>query len=126
MIINTKKLLEKTKINYSPDLNPFLDNPYEIIKFIETDVNGEINKIDKNKIVLELHIKSKLILASSFSLKEVPSELEFDISISFGNTKDDDFIYQDTINLDEIIFGEIYTEKPLQVIHPSDDIEGFE
>ncbi|MDR2828596.1 MAG: DUF177 domain-containing protein [Acholeplasmatales bacterium] len=129
MIIDSKRISENLDINYNPDLRSYIEDIIDFLDILETKVTGKIKKEyskDGDILTLDLHIESSLILACAITMLEVPYFLEFDTTLVFGpNLENSDYILTREINLDEIVFAQIYMEKPYSVLHPSVDKENY-
>lgn len=85
------------------DIQPF-ETSYEIIQ-------------KHDQTILQVEGEVDLVLACSKTLKPVEYHLTFDTDVTFGNLDECDFIYSNTINLNDILLGIIVSEKPYVIYH---------
>ena len=91
------------------DIKPF-EVTYEIIQ-------------KHDQTILQVEGDVDLILACSKTLKPVDYDLSFKAEVTFGNLDECDFIYTNTINLNDILLGIIVSEKPYVIYHQDAFIE---
>ncbi len=71
-----------------------------------------------DELILSVNCKIDLTMACAKTLKPVDQHLEFDASIVFGESEEADYMLTDEIDISDIMFGYIISEKPLVVYHP--------
>jgi uncharacterized metal-binding protein YceD (DUF177 family) len=91
------------------DIKPF-DVTYEIIQ-------------KHDQTILQVEGDVDLVLACSKTLKPVDYQVSFNAEVTFGNLDECDFIYTNTINLNDILLGIIVSEKPYVIYHQDALIE---
>jgi len=72
----------------------------------------------EEEIIFDLTVNVDLELACSKTLKPVPYHMEITEKVVFGESEDADFIITNPIELSDIIFGYIISEKPFTIYHP--------
>lgn len=80
----------------------------------------------ENEVIMDLHVDCHMTLACSKTLLPVPYEMHFDAEIVFGHDEDCDFQLTDPIEISDIIFGYIVSEKPFTIYHPDANKTSFE
>lgn len=111
MIIPLLPTRKKNKIKLSLDVD-HIDDIFSVKPF---ELEYSIEKNDFYKINLKANIE--LFLACSRSFEEVKFNLKLDSMLSFGSSQECDFVYTKNINLNEIVLGEIISQKPLVIYH---------
>lgn len=126
MKIIVKELEPTTSIDMMLDLKGFIHNSVDLDALNDVNVVGNILKDDET-VVLELHVTANVIQKCARTLKPVHYPLAFDTEIVFSKDEDIlDYILEETIELDAIIFAEILLEKEPFVYHESADENAFE
>lgn len=122
MIINPRLIKDKLNIDIRYDFNKYIKDKSDIIKFNDCHIIGILEYETNEVLVASLKVDCDMILASSRSLEPVNYKLEFNLELIFGNVEEADFVLSDTINLTEIIYGHILSEKP-PTIYLEDEVE---
>lgn len=129
MKIILSELLPVTSIKIQPNLNEYINPEYDLLKIDGTKVDGKLYwNEEKQELLADVNIKTNLTQACSITLLPVEYFLEFSLSLIFSNSEDDedsDYYLENEINLDEIIFAEIFANKKYQVFHESADRSQF-
>lgn len=84
-----------------------------------TDCNVELTAISYEDIIhVDLHIKCKVIGVSSYSLKEVPLNLDFNDSLDFSETDDGELNFEPgvSIDLDPYVLALILSNVPIRIV----------
>ncbi|MDO9628514.1 MAG: hypothetical protein Q7I99_01325 [Acholeplasmataceae bacterium] len=118
-------LKEKTSIDLVIDYSKMIIDNLEVISIEPAKIHAEIF-FKYDELTLNLHVDVNMELACSKTLKPVPYEMSFDEVIIFGNTMDADFPLEDPLELEDIIFGYILSEKPYTIYHPDAINASFE
>jgi len=108
----------KDTIKYEAILDDYLKNQFDIIRINSCSVVCDYVYYS-NKLKINLSVKTNLVLSCSVTGLEVIQDLEFMEELSFGRSLDDDYPLEKEINLDELVFAYIYSNKPYCVYHPS-------
>jgi|SRR5690554_3746435 len=117
MILSLKDLEKVTSINVELDLTSYLEDAVDLIALNNVLVTGTV-ELAHEKAVLDLSIRVEVVQKCARSLKPVPYDLNFKTTIVFSNDLDAyDFVYQDDINLSDLVFAEIMLEKEPVVYH---------
>lgn len=118
-------LKEKTSLeftyDYSQDIQSILDILYIDLAHIQAQIYYK-----SGVLILNITVDVNMELACSLTLKPVPYQMHLEDVIIFGDTEDADFPLTDPIELAEIIFGYIVSEKPYTIYHPDADKTLFE
>lgn len=80
----------------------------------------------EGELIMDIHIDVNMILACAITLKPVPYEMHFDAEIIFGDSEECDYKLTDPLELTDILFGYIVSEKPYTIYHPDADQTSFE
>lgn len=81
---------------------------------------------ENSEVHILLNVKAELIMLCAFTLKEVEVMLNFQLDLIFGNSVDADYELTNPLELDDIVLGNILTEKPYRVFHKTADRSLFE
>ena len=122
MIINTSIIKDKLNIDKTYDFDKYIKDRNDIIEIKPCHIKGTLKYETNDVLVGNFQVNCDMILASSRSLKPVDHKLEFELDLIFGDNKDADFSLDTKINLSEIIYGHILSEKPL-TIYLEDELE---
>jgi uncharacterized protein len=117
MKVSISDLKEKTSIDFICDLKNEIDKTPDILSIEPAIVNAAI-RFESNELYLQFKIDCKMELACSKTLKPVPFHMNFEETVVFGDHEDSDFPLSDPIELTEIIYGLIISEKPYTIYHP--------
>ncbi|MDY0278080.1 MAG: DUF177 domain-containing protein [Acholeplasma sp.] len=123
MIIHTALIDDIKNINEDIDLNHYADKEYDILAINKCHIEGTLRMLH-NELYVDLKVNTNLVLASTRTLKPINYDLDFDLNVLFGDSKDADYALIDDINLGEIIYGHILLEKPIKIFN--DDEEALE
>ncbi len=111
--------LQKFKFPYEfseiLDLSADLVGIEDILAVSNTEVSGIIRYISDEKYKIDFIVKTKLILESSISLKEIPYDLNIEFSENFSYLDDDEsFKFNgQTLDTKEAIITNILINKPM-------------
>lgn len=122
MKINTSLIKDILNIDTTFDFNSRIKNRDDIIEIKPCHIIGTLRYETNEILISDLSVSCSLVLASSRSLKPVDYNLNFNLDLIFGNSKDADFVLTNVIDLDDIIFGHILSEKP-PTIYLEDEFE---
>ncbi|TNF08317.1 MAG: hypothetical protein EP317_03275 [Bacillota bacterium] len=110
-------LKEKTSIDFICDFkNEILQTP-DILSIEPAYVTADI-RFANDELYLQFKIDCHMILACSKTLKPVPYHMQFEETLIFGDDEDSDFPLTDPLELGEVIYGLIISEKPYTIYHP--------
>ena len=125
MNIFLHELKEKTSIEYTFDYQQKIGSVVDILSIEPAKVKGDVI-FNQGELNLDLTVDVNMELACSKTLKPVFYHLTFDAYIVFGDGEDADFPLSDPIEISDIIFGYIVSEKPYTIYHPDADQTTFE
>lgn len=114
IILNDIKNEDILQFNY--DFSEEIKNVLDIIEINNSHVSAKID-LYEDQLKLNLNIEAKLTLACAKTLKPVLYDLKVSDQIIFANNNDADYPLTNQINLKEIVFGYIMSEKPYTVYH---------
>ena len=117
MKISIHELKDVTSIEFEVDYTNQIKPIVDFISIEPAHIKGTIRMLDK-ELICDIHIDVKTVLACSKTLKPVDYHMSFDAEIIFGDSEDADYPMAETIDLEEIIFGYIISEKPFTIYHP--------
>ena len=119
------ELKEKTSIHLSYDYSEQIKEIIDIISIDLATITANVT-YKQGELILDTHVEVPMVLACSKTLKPVNHQLVFDANIVFSNDEDSDFPLEDPIELTDIIFGYIVSEKPYTIYHPDAKDTSFE
>jgi uncharacterized protein len=126
MKLETKLLESKTLIDTTIDLSHLIERGIDLIALNNVHIKGTINR-QFDEVKFDLTVQLEVVQKCTYSLKPVHYPLEFDCIINFSNDPETyDYIPQDIIDLDEVIFAEILLYKEPNVYHESASAEAFQ
>ena len=117
MKIALHELKEKTSIELKHDYSEEIKKTVDILSIQPADISCEINFVEE-QLFMNVSVSVNMELACSKTLKPVPYLLEFDADIIFGSSLAADYPLTDPLELTDIIFGYIVSEKPYTIYHP--------
>ena len=89
----------------------------DILSIQPASIYIDVNVIEK-EIILSLSVKVDMELACAKTLKPVFYHMEIEEEVIFGDSEHADFIITNEIEISDIIFGYIISEKPYTIYHP--------
>jgi uncharacterized metal-binding protein YceD (DUF177 family) len=119
------ELKEKTSIDLVIDYSKMIKDSVEVLSIEPAKIKADIF-FNHDELTMNIHVDVNMELACSKTLKPVPYEMSFDEVIIFGNTDEADFPLEDPLELEDIIFGYILSEKPYTIYHPDANETSFE
>lgn len=125
MKFSIHELKEKTSIHLSYDYSEQIKEIVDIISIDPAKITANV-MYQQGELTLDTHVEVPMVLACSKTLKPVNYQLVFDANIVFSNDEDADFPLEDPIELTDIIFGYIVSEKPYTIYHPDAKDTSFE
>ena len=124
LVYRLNEINDFKKINELVESYPVSEEFPDLISIKNILVNGFIKK-ENFDYLLEINIKTNLVMACAFTLKPVDVLLDFDLKFIFGNSRKADYLLTDPLDLNPIILGNILAEKPYNVFHESADPNMF-
>jgi len=119
------ELKEKTSIEFTYDYSKDVASVADILSIQPASIQAKIT-YKLGFLMLQIVVDVKMELACSLTLKPVPYTMHLEDSIVFGDTEEADYPLTDPLELTEIIFGYILSEKPYTIYHPDADKTLFE
>lgn len=109
-------LKETTSIDVTCDYRRHIKQVDDILDIEPARVQGDLVPSDR-RITAHLTVDVRLVLACAKTLKPVPHDLHFVAEIVFGDDLDADYRLENLLDLTDVIFGYIVSEKPYNVYH---------
>ncbi len=127
MKLVVKELEALTSIDAKLNLDQFIDkDASDLIALEEVAVKGKISKMDQT-VVIEVIISANITQKCAISLKPVLYPFETEVEIIFSDDVSImDYKLEPEIDLDQIIFAYIMSDKPLYVYSDDADHSQFE
>ncbi|MCF7930866.1 MAG: DUF177 domain-containing protein [Acholeplasmataceae bacterium] len=117
MKIALHELKEKTSIELTYDYSKEIEHIADILSIEPASIRCEF-KFVQGELIMNISVQVNMDLACSKTLKPVPFSMDFEAEIIFGNSLEADFPLDDPLELTDIIFGYILSEKPYTIYHP--------
>lgn len=112
-------------IDLKQDYQDYLSNTQDILAIKPAHIQGKLVRVDQ-VVTANLDVQVDLVLACAKTLKPVDYKLSFQAEIVFGQDEDADYQLEDPLDLTDIIFGYIVSEKPYVIYHPDASEVSFE
>lgn len=125
MKISLHELKEKTSMSFDVDYSQKIIGNPDILKIEPAKVSIDIRHIEQS-LELDIHVDVDMDLACAKTLKPVPYHLSFDAEMLLGNDEDADFPLTDPIEISDLVYGYILSEKPYVIYHPDATHVSFE
>jgi uncharacterized protein len=125
MTFSIHQLKEVSKLDFTYDYKHHLKHVIDILDIGPAHITCELKWI-QDELVMDVHIDVNMVLACSKTLKPVPYVMKMDEQIIFGPTEDSDYPLTDPLELTDILFGYIVSEKPFTIYHPDAMNTSFE
>lgn len=117
MKILLHEIKEKASLDFTYDYHKEIEHIEDILKIEPAIIHVDIF-FDNESLVLNFNVKVDMELACSKTLKPVPYHMNISEKVIFGEHDEADFILTNEIELSDIIFGYIISEKPYTIYHP--------
>lgn len=125
MKLKLSDLKEKTSFSFIQDYTDLIQDVPDILSVKPAHIMCEIfNKSDELLITIKVDVE--MDLACSKTMKPVPYHMQFDADIVFGSSEDAEYPLTDPLELSDIIFGYIISEKPYTIYHPDAEKTSFD
>ena len=125
MKILLKELKEKTSLEFVYDFKNEIKEIDDILSIKPASIKIDVTIIEK-EVVLDFKLVVDMELACAKTLKPVAYHMDIEEEIIFGNDEDADFMLSEYIELSDILFGYIISEKPYTIYHPDAQETFFE
>ncbi len=119
------ELKEKPSIDFTYDYSKEIESTDEILAIEPAKIHAEL-KFLAGELHFDFTVDVNMVLACSKTLKPVPYQMHFKDLIIFGESIDADFPLTNPLEIPEIIYGYIVSEKPYTIYHPDADHVSFE
>ncbi|MBU1094477.1 MAG: hypothetical protein KKH01_08450 [Firmicutes bacterium] len=117
MKIALHELKEKTSIELTYDYSKEIENTLDILTIEPAKINCEFEFIS-GELFMKISVHVDMEMACSKTLKAVPYSMDFEDDILFGSSLESDYPLTDPLELTDIVFGYIISEKPYTIYHP--------
>lgn len=117
MKIALHELKEKTSIEFTYDYSKEIENTVDILAIKPASISCEFEFVS-GELIMNISVQADMELACSKTLKPVPYSMDFDAEIIFGSSLEADYPLDDPLELTDIIFGYVLSEKPYTIYHP--------
>ncbi len=117
MRIFLHELKEKTSLDFTYDYQEAIQSIVDMISIEPAKIHIDIKDHD-NGYVLKMTLNVDMKLACSKTMKPVDYHMEVKEDVILGDGDEADFSLTDPIELSDIIFGYIISEKPYTIYHP--------
>jgi uncharacterized metal-binding protein YceD (DUF177 family) len=111
-----QNLKDTTVVDETIDFSNHIQHQVDLLKIAPTRVTGNFRS-EGEYIVGRFNIKTLLVMACAKTLKPVDVPLDFDTELVFGSGNDAEYPITQPLDLTDIIFGQILSEKPYTVYH---------
>lgn len=98
------------------DLKEFINSENDILDIKSTNLVAKI-KPTKDKMILNGHVDTEIVMPCAKTLKPVNVPLSFEIEALFSSEEDADYPLTSEIDVAEIVYSYIVMEKPYIVYH---------
>ena len=119
------ELREQASLNFTYDYRNHLKNTVDMLSIEPANINISNQWID-DELLMNVVLDVNMELACAKTLKPVPYAMHLECEIVFGDSEDCDFKLTDPIELTDILFGYIMSEKPYTIYHPDADKTSFD
>ena len=117
MKFSVHELKEKTSLDFIHDYSKDILKSVDILSIEPAHISVQIH-VEKDELYMRVNIDCKMELACSKTLKPVPYHMQFEESLIFGSSQEADFPLTDPLELTDIIYGLMISEKPYTIYHP--------
>lgn len=120
MILYPGIIESRLEIDTLLNLNELIQDNHHIKSITRCHVSGEF-EFKLEELIANLEVKVDLVLESTRTLKDVKYPLEFNLDLIFGTSRDSDYILEDKIDLNELVYGHILVYKPTTVYNEGEE-----
>lgn len=125
MTFSIHELKEAKKLEFTYDFSNHLINVPDMLSIEPANITSNNTWIDGD-LIMDIHIDVKMTLACALTMKPVPYTMHMDAEIIFGESDNCDYKLTEPIELIDILFGYIVSEKPYTIYHPDADQTSFD
>jgi len=118
-------LKETPVLNFTYDYSHHLKQVPDMLTIEPATITCKLQWIE-DELVIDVHLDVNMELACAKTLKPVPYAMHMDAEIMFGSSEACDFPLTDPLELPDILFGYIVSEKPYTIYHPDAEKTSFE
>ncbi|MDY0075068.1 MAG: hypothetical protein WC992_01300 [Acholeplasmataceae bacterium] len=117
MRFSLRELKETSSLEFTYDFTPHLSRVVDILSIEPAHILCDIRWI-KGDLLIDVHLNCQMELACSKTLKPVPYQMNMNAEILFGDSEECDYPLSDPLEITDILFGYIVSEKPYTIYHP--------
>ena len=117
MKILLKELREKTSLDFVYDFQSEIIDINDILSIKPATIHIDVSVIEE-EVILDLSVKVDMELACAKTLKPVFYSMDIKEEAILGKDQDADFLLTPKIDISDIVFGYILSEKPYTIYHP--------
>jgi len=117
MLFKLYDIKDKTSIEFNWDYKNKITQYDDILEIEPAHVKIDLTH-EVQKIIMHVMIDVKMTLACSKTLKPVPYRMQFQDEMVFSKDESADFPLTDPIEISDILFGSIVSQKPYTIYHP--------
>lgn len=117
MKILLHEIKDKASLDFTYDYHKEIEPMEDILSIKPAIIHVDIRFKD-NSLILNFNMNVDMVLACSKTLKPVPYHMDINENIIFGEQEDADYVLTNEIEVSDIIFGYIISEKPYTIYHP--------
>lgn len=117
MKILLHEIKEKASLDFTYDYQKEIEAIDDILSIKPAKIHMDIDD-QEDTLILNIDVNVDMELACSKTLKPVEYHMDIKEEVIFGDQEDADFILTNEIDLSDIIFGYIISEKPYTIYHP--------
>ena len=101
------------------DFSDYIKNDSDILAISKTKVSGTGRCIQDDHYSFQIHIETVMTLECSLTLEPVDYVINLDVTEEFDkveSSEDVNIIQGNTIDLKEVVWQDIYLEKPMRIV----------
>jgi uncharacterized protein len=117
MKILLHEIKEKASLDFIYDYHKEIEHIEDILSIKPAIIHVDI-RFEDDSLILNFNVNVDMEFACSKTLKPVPYHMDINETVIFGEQEDADYVMTNEIELSDIIFGYIISEKPYTIYHP--------
>ncbi len=125
MKFTVHELKENTNLTFTFDYTHHLKDIPDMLSIDIAKISCK-NEWIQSELIMDVEVDVKMELACAKTLKPVLYHMHMHEEIMFGDSEDCDYPLTDPIELTDILFGYLLSEKPYTIYHPDADKTSFE
>ncbi len=111
------ELRDKTSLDLTYDFTKEIEDVSDMLTIEPAHILCDLRFVS-GELLMNLTVEVNMELACAKTLKPVSYHMSFSDEIIFGDSNDADYPLSDPLELTDIIFGYIVSEKPYTIYHP--------